>query len=122
MTVQLKRVIDLAALKDEKFRELAAAWGLGRAARPREGGVFHGAGFPVLYLPYETLRRNASLWDDAAALLGLRATAPPAPVFAADRTVKRVRRTHREMIANYAEVEAGLRAAKLEWLLEDEAD
>ena len=116
--VQVNKVLDLAQKKVKHFQALASQWGLGENADPRVGGMFSGAGFPVLCLPYETLRTNTSLWNEAAALLGLTAV-PGSDVFAPDPTVKRVRRTHREIIANYDEVEAALRKANLGWLLED---
>ncbi len=122
VTVQVDKVIELARAKARAFDNLAEQWGLGAGADARVGGIRLGAGFPVLYLPYETLRANRTLWDEAAALLALRPGAPGGDVFAADRTVKRVRRTHREIIANYAEVETRLRQADLAWLLEDVAD
>ena len=73
------------------------------------------AGFPVLYLPCETLVQQESEWLTVAEFLSFPKT--DATKYFQDRTIKRVRRSQKEMISNYQEVARDLTRRNLTYLL-----
>lgn len=122
VVIDPKRVVDKATEKRALFEAQRNVWGIDTTDQ-FAGGVSHTRGFPVLYLPYETLKSNGThLWRQAAELLTGDAPAGAADgdaLFGPDATVKRIRRPKRDVISNYAALEAVLRKNDLGALLDD---
>lgn len=122
------KVIIKAREKRSAFEALRRAWGLGTDDQ-FAGGLSDAGGFPVLYLPYETLKGDGRLARDLWATAGthiLGANLPPGvdpgdadAIFGPDVTVKRIRRAKRDVISNYEELRKVLVANDLAALLDD---
>ena len=100
----------LEDLRREKllFKQLAAGFGIPTSGSRYQMHRSNSAGFPVLYVPYENLVADTSLWYDIAEFLGL--PRDEGRLFQ-DRTKKRVTKTQRQIIENYEEVAAALKAS-----------
>ena len=114
--VQINTADVLKDLEQENllFKQLGTSFGIPAHVDRHEMHVSTERGFPVLYMPYESLVADPSLWLTVAEFLGL----PRAEgQHFQDRTKKRVTKTQREVIANYEEVARDLRAAGFAYLL-----
>lgn len=122
------KVITKAREKRSAFEALRRAWGLGTDDQ-FAGGLSDTGGFPVLYLPYETLKGYGRLARDLWATAGthiLGVNLPPGvdpgdadAIFGPDVTVKRIRRAKKDVISNYEELRKVLVANDLAALLDD---
>ena len=112
--IDSKSVIKNAATAALAFRRMGLSLGLTGTA-PALVQQTDSAGFPVLYLPYETLVQNTSIWLTVAEFLGY--PEEDATKYFQDRTVKRVQRSQKEIIANYDEVARDLKEQNLGYLL-----
>lgn len=112
--IDAKSVAQHAEQALEAFRRMGTTLGLTGTDQASVQQT-NAAGFPVLYLPYETLVQKESEWRRVAEFLGF--PSDDATKYFQDRTIKRVRRSQKEMIANYQEVTRDLVSRNLTYLL-----